>query len=612
MRFHVFISYSSQDREAAERVREALESRGWRCWMAPRDVGAGDDWAAAIEDAIRHSAVLVVIFSERSNASRHVRREVVLGDDSGCALIPYRIAPVLPQGTLRYFLCATHWLDASEGGNGRLLGRLCAAVERELSRSPASPALPAAVPARLRALELRLVNAMLEQGQVVVCLDSFSNEELESIQQLEACGVLVNKPSPTLADVRFTAPATPEQCDRILLQWIVANGALPAAELLQRVARLPLLADALGRFLTDPSLAQQWQRLEEIVQGEAPEVESVTAAAVSHALPDSERFGDVLQSVVKAGGYAAARGLASAAQRCLEGRQADSADALLAAVNRWGESRDLDPSQRSFLVIEVANEQGRLWRRQGQQTRAEAHFRRTLETAICRSEPTLAAIVSINLARVLLDQPTPDRVEEAIGHLRYAVEQLQDPRDQRYLAAAYHNLGDAYARRDPQLAESFFRQDIDLCRQHDDVHELTDALDRLGVFLADSGRYAEALEVHREAERLFPRYADPCRQARVLANLGRAWLGLARRTHDGEGLVGARDVLLRSSRLFSALDEPRLYAPTLENLGRTQFLLGEAAAGTETLRHSIRQYRCWRGADGAAIAAEIEQELGDR
>jgi hypothetical protein len=44
MAFEVFISYSHQDRTAANAVCGVLEQEGIWCWIALRDVEPGRDW----------------------------------------------------------------------------------------------------------------------------------------------------------------------------------------------------------------------------------------------------------------------------------------------------------------------------------------------------------------------------------------------------------------------------------------------------------------------------------------------------------------------------------------------------------------------------------------
>ena len=43
----VFISHSSIDKELADKVCETLEARSLKCWIAPRDIMPGSEWAVA-------------------------------------------------------------------------------------------------------------------------------------------------------------------------------------------------------------------------------------------------------------------------------------------------------------------------------------------------------------------------------------------------------------------------------------------------------------------------------------------------------------------------------------------------------------------------------------
>ena len=54
----VFVSYATEDADTASRVCALLEADGIQCWVAPRDVKAGTDYAAAIMSAIRNSQLV--------------------------------------------------------------------------------------------------------------------------------------------------------------------------------------------------------------------------------------------------------------------------------------------------------------------------------------------------------------------------------------------------------------------------------------------------------------------------------------------------------------------------------------------------------------------------
>ncbi|MBR4615570.1 MAG: toll/interleukin-1 receptor domain-containing protein [Kiritimatiellae bacterium] len=76
-RGYVFVSYSTKDRAEAENVRGLLESSGVRCWMAPRDIPAGTNYAYVIERAISNCAAFLLLISRNSVQSVWVNKEVL-------------------------------------------------------------------------------------------------------------------------------------------------------------------------------------------------------------------------------------------------------------------------------------------------------------------------------------------------------------------------------------------------------------------------------------------------------------------------------------------------------------------------------------------------------
>jgi hypothetical protein len=51
----VFLSYASPDATIAQTIVESLETQGLRCWIAPRDVRPGTQYADAIVRAINEA-----------------------------------------------------------------------------------------------------------------------------------------------------------------------------------------------------------------------------------------------------------------------------------------------------------------------------------------------------------------------------------------------------------------------------------------------------------------------------------------------------------------------------------------------------------------------------
>ncbi len=65
----VFVSHSSKDAQIATTICKALEERGIDCWIAPRDIGAGQNFQESIVRAIRGAKIMVLVFSGNTNGT---------------------------------------------------------------------------------------------------------------------------------------------------------------------------------------------------------------------------------------------------------------------------------------------------------------------------------------------------------------------------------------------------------------------------------------------------------------------------------------------------------------------------------------------------------------
>src|SRR5687768_3747651 len=74
----IFISYSSTDRQTADKIRDLLVANGHECFMAPYGIGPGDIWSDKLAEAIDRASMVVLIFSERCNRSDHVKSELAM------------------------------------------------------------------------------------------------------------------------------------------------------------------------------------------------------------------------------------------------------------------------------------------------------------------------------------------------------------------------------------------------------------------------------------------------------------------------------------------------------------------------------------------------------
>jgi len=132
MAHDVFVSYSAADRAPALSVVEGLESRGIRCWVAPRDIPAGSEYGEEIVGAIKGCRILVLIFSAQANSSPHVRREVERAVSARRAILPFRVEDITPTGAMEYALGNTHWLDAFTRPLDPHIAALASTAERML------------------------------------------------------------------------------------------------------------------------------------------------------------------------------------------------------------------------------------------------------------------------------------------------------------------------------------------------------------------------------------------------------------------------------------------------------------------------------------------------
>lgn len=108
---HVFLSYSSKDRNIAQGLAHALEKRGIPVWQ-DQDLPAGGDFASAIEKALTGSCCVIVLWSSNSVNSRWVRNEADWAAENEI-LLPVLIEGVeIPWEFLNYHtLDMKKWVD---------------------------------------------------------------------------------------------------------------------------------------------------------------------------------------------------------------------------------------------------------------------------------------------------------------------------------------------------------------------------------------------------------------------------------------------------------------------------------------------------------------------
>jgi hypothetical protein len=91
----VFLSYSSQDRQFAERLAGDLVGHGLRVWWDQWEMQVGDSLIAKIQEGIQASSWLTVVLSPTSVASNWVKRELASALADEISTDRVRVLPLL-------------------------------------------------------------------------------------------------------------------------------------------------------------------------------------------------------------------------------------------------------------------------------------------------------------------------------------------------------------------------------------------------------------------------------------------------------------------------------------------------------------------------------------
>ncbi len=108
----IFLSHSSKDAEVAQKICGQLEKNGTKCFIAPRDIRPGKEYAEEIINGIDESAAVVLLMSEDANRSPHVLREVEHAVSGGTPILVYKLEDVVLSKSMEYFLMTHQWISS--------------------------------------------------------------------------------------------------------------------------------------------------------------------------------------------------------------------------------------------------------------------------------------------------------------------------------------------------------------------------------------------------------------------------------------------------------------------------------------------------------------------
>ena len=114
---YIFLSHSSTNYKVAQKVCNLIEECGWKCFLAPRDIRTGYEYAEQILEGIERSDVLLLILSKEANTSPHVLREVERAVSKKIPIIVYKLEEVELSKSMEYFLMSHQWVSSQPGVN---------------------------------------------------------------------------------------------------------------------------------------------------------------------------------------------------------------------------------------------------------------------------------------------------------------------------------------------------------------------------------------------------------------------------------------------------------------------------------------------------------------
>lgn len=129
---YIFVSHSSANAQVAEHVCHLLEENGHKCFLAPRDIRTGHEYAEEIIAGIERSDAVLLLLSKEANTSPHVLREIERAVSKHITIMVYKLEEVELTRSLEYFLMMHQWVNAKPDVNySEILKAVEALADRE-------------------------------------------------------------------------------------------------------------------------------------------------------------------------------------------------------------------------------------------------------------------------------------------------------------------------------------------------------------------------------------------------------------------------------------------------------------------------------------------------
>jgi hypothetical protein len=142
---HVFISHSSRDRDAVERIYTELEAHNIPSFVSLRegDIPVGANWDEEIAKAMDQSVALILIFSRSAGESPYVLSELRMANRRKVKIYPIRLEDIEPSGAAELYIGAAQWVNAFDGNPAVGLAPIIASLRAHFQQREPLPIEPA-------------------------------------------------------------------------------------------------------------------------------------------------------------------------------------------------------------------------------------------------------------------------------------------------------------------------------------------------------------------------------------------------------------------------------------------------------------------------------------
>lgn len=164
----VFISYSHKDKITTDLMCDTLEENGIKCWVAPRDILPGSEWSGAIIHGIESTKIMVLVFSNHSNISGQVVREVERAVSKNIIIIPFKIEDVKMSPSMEYLVSMSHWLNACDQPLEKKMIELVGNIKKLLYDNNSIG--PKAEKIKVEKTEIKIKSPMLLNSNILIVL----------------------------------------------------------------------------------------------------------------------------------------------------------------------------------------------------------------------------------------------------------------------------------------------------------------------------------------------------------------------------------------------------------------------------------------------------------